>query len=66
MKVSSRIQNPESVEMTLTLTMTVGRWLQLKGQLEAAAWPATELRCAISEAAGNVVNCVFNGPEVKE
>lgn len=47
MKTSLKVQNPDSIEMTLTVTMTLGDWKTLQRQL-ATPWPAWKLGEAIN------------------
>ena len=51
MKTQFRIENPDNVQMTLTVTMTAGEWKTLRDQLQTT-YPSWKLSSAIS----NMVN----------
>ena len=48
MTTKLKVENPDAVEMTLTLTMPLGQWRRLKEQL-GNAWPAWDVGSAIRE-----------------
>lgn len=48
MKTQFAIENPDSVLMTLKITMTGGEWKRLQAQLDSA-YPSWKLSSAISE-----------------
>lgn len=48
MTTTLKVEKPDGIEMTLTMTMTLGQWKELRAQL-AGAWPAWELGSAIRE-----------------
>ena len=53
MKSSFFVADPKNVDMTLTMTMSLERWQELKGQLPNAApgwWLADAIRIAVSSA----------------
>jgi hypothetical protein len=50
MRMRYRLENPDAMVATLTLTMTVGEWEQLDKEL-THVWPASKL----SEAIGKVL-----------
>lgn len=41
MKSTLRVENPDSIEMTLNLTMTLGEWKRLSEQLETGEHPGS-------------------------
>ena len=53
MRASSQIRNPDEVEVTLTLTTTLGQWKKLNDQLPSGEWPATHLKQAIEGVLSN-------------
>lgn len=48
MKTKFKIENPDAVLMTLTVTMTAAKWKQLRGQLDST-YPSWQLSRAIRE-----------------
>ncbi|MDD1789041.1 hypothetical protein [Burkholderia gladioli] len=48
MKAKFKIERPDDVPMTLTLTMTCGQWKTLQAQLDSA-YPSWKLSSMISE-----------------
>jgi hypothetical protein len=52
MRAKSQIQNPDEVEVTLTLTTTLREWKRLDKQLPVD-WPSMHLKQAIS---GLIIN----------
>jgi hypothetical protein len=48
MKTKFKIENPDSIPMTLTITMPAAKWKQLRAQLETT-YPSWQLSRAISE-----------------
>jgi hypothetical protein len=48
MTTKLKVENPDGIELTLTMTMTLGQWKELRGQL-AGKWPAWDLGNAIRE-----------------
>lgn len=48
MKTSLRVEHPDQIEMTLTITQSLGDWKRLKGQLPSA-FPSYKLVSAISD-----------------
>lgn len=49
MRASFGISRPDDVEMTLTITMTLARWKQLRDQLQDASYPSCDLNARIGE-----------------
>lgn len=54
MGISSRfkVENPDSIVMTLTMSMTVKEWTELRDQLSqngSAAWPAWQVQAHITD-----------------
>jgi len=47
MKARYMIENPQSIEATIKLTMTVKEWEELRDQL-ATKWPSARLSVAIT------------------
>lgn len=48
MKTAFRIEEPNEVSMTLTVTMTLSHWRELQSQLQSK-YPSWKLSAAISE-----------------
>ncbi len=42
------IENPDSIEATMKLTMTIKNWTELRDQL-AIKWPSSDLSYAITD-----------------
>jgi len=50
MKGKAKIENPEQLEITITITKTLGDWRMLKKELEnAESYAADDLRRTISD-----------------
>lgn len=49
-----QVENPDSVEVTLMLTMTLGEWKSVAGELGSGRLPASNLRSAIRNAVGRL------------
>lgn len=47
MKTKFRIENPDAVQMTLTMTMTAAEWKELRDQLKST-YPSWKLSSAIA------------------
>lgn len=48
LKAKIAIESPGEVMATMTITMPVSEWEQIRGQLESR-WPASQLSSAISQ-----------------
>lgn len=48
MKSHYKIENPENIEATIVITMSVGEWEKLREQLDNE-WPAWKLSSAIRQ-----------------
>lgn len=59
-----KIEKPDDVEVTLTVTMSAKKWCELRDQLKSE-WPSWELSSAISNMLGNVRKIVWDESEVK-
>jgi len=45
LKTEFKVENPHNISLTLTLTLSLKEWVQLKGQLQPShEWPARRLR----------------------
>ncbi len=49
MKTDFRIAQPDDVECTMTISMTLGSWRKLRDRLEGQSYPEFRLRQDISE-----------------
>lgn len=64
MRTSARVEKPEDVEVTISVTMPVSEWEKLRGQLPAREWPAVNFSNAISDAVGKIRRTVYaDSPE---
>ena len=48
MKTKFKLENPDEMDATLTVTMSLGDWKRLSGQL-STAWPSSKLEYAIAD-----------------
>lgn len=48
MKARFQLNDPEKMEASMTITMTVQAWIELRDQLQKA-WPSSELSSAVSD-----------------
>ncbi len=49
MRTSFRLDNPDEMEATMTLSMPLKEWKQLKEQIGAPRWPSCDFAIAITE-----------------
>lgn len=49
MRTTAIIQHPDSIEVTISMTMNLGQWKKLKEQLTLSHWPSLDLHSAISD-----------------
>lgn len=56
MKTSMRVEKPDDINFTLTITMPLAHWIALRNDLKAG-WPTTDLSLAIN-------NLVYKAREV--
>lgn len=63
MRARMKLENPNEIEVTLTVTMTAKKWCELRDQLETK-WPSWELSSAITNLLGNVRKIVWDENEV--
>lgn len=47
MVVISKVEKPDSVIVTVTITQTLGEWKKLRDQLQSGSWPACDLHTEI-------------------
>lgn len=70
MKATMRVENPDDVEVTMTLTMPLGAWKKLRSQLDSsslAVYPACDLWKAITELSAQTQQTALRQPvEVPE
>lgn len=48
MKTTFQAENPDGIEFTLTITMTLGQFRKIKEDLKSTSYPSDELSRAIS------------------
>lgn len=63
MKARMKIESPDDVMVTLTITMTAKKWCELRDQLNAD-WPSWELSSAITNLLSNVRKIIWDDSEV--
>ena len=63
MKARMKIESPDEVMVTLTITMTAKKWCELRDQLKTD-WPSWELSSAITNLLGNVRKIIWDDSEV--
>lgn len=61
-KSSMRVENPEDVEFTLSLTMSLQNWKRLRDHLAGEGWPMWEVGSRIT----GVVNLIEKRWEVAQ
>jgi hypothetical protein len=49
MEIESKLNNTDSIETTISITMSLKDWKALKGQLEDSKWPECDLRRKICD-----------------
>jgi len=49
MKLKSKANNPDAIEVTLTMTTTLGDWKIIRADLQSRRFPSFDLGEAISE-----------------
>lgn len=61
MKATARVQSPDKVNVTITITAPLEQWKQLREQLGAwkAAWPASDFQRVIGDVVTKVENTVL-------
>lgn len=65
MKTIIRVENPDEAEVTLTITMKLKEWRELREQL-AARWPSREISKAIGNAVGRLTRHLTGDDEPDE
>lgn len=65
MKAHAEVNNPGTVEVSITLTMPLADWKVLRGQLEAGKWPSYQLSMAITDVVAKIEGRVYHEPESK-
>lgn len=49
MQTNLRVSNANAIELTLTVTMSLGEWKKLNGQLDVGEYPACSIESKIRE-----------------
>ena len=63
-RATARVENPDAVELTCTITMTAGHWRDVMRQL-GHQYPAWAFSAVIADAIGKTVGGVSHAHEVK-
>lgn len=66
MVVTSKVQKPDSVIVTLTITQTLSEWKRLAEQMEAHKWPACDLVREINGVVRKTERDIFLTEEERE
>jgi hypothetical protein len=59
MRTSAKVEKPQDVDVTISITMPVSEWDKLRLQLSAREWPAARLDSAIIDAISKIRRTVY-------
>jgi hypothetical protein len=62
MRTSAKVEKPEDVEVTISITMPVSEWEKLRGQLPGREWPSVTFFNAINDAVSKIRRTVYAEP----
>lgn len=58
-RVTAKVLNPDNIEVTMSITMTIGHWKVLREQM-GTEWPAWDVGRQIRDTISKVENVIFD------